>query len=197
MAVRGIKQLIIYKVTNVINGKVYIGQTKRDLQLRWREHCACKKDRLFNRAIEKYGVKNFTVEQIDVACSQEELNEKETYWIKFFDSANKENGYNLSLGGEFGSFNEDVLRRMSESHKGAKNHFYGRKHTSESKKRMSETSKIKNNFVKVRCVETGEVFNSIVDASKTYNLKPTHITRVCKGKRNMTGGYHWEYADCL
>ena len=190
--------MIIYKITNKLNGKVYIGQTKRTLERRWKEHC-CPKGGcpLLKRAINKYGKENFTVEQIDIATNQDELNKKEIYWIEYYKSANEEYGYNLSVGGEIGVFNEATHKKMSESHTGKNNYFYGKHHTEESKRKMSETSKIKNNFVKVRCVETGEIFNSIIDASKKYNLKATNITRVCKGKRNRTGGFHWEYADNL
>ena len=187
--------MIIYKITNRINVKVYIGQTKRTLERRWKEHC-CPKGGcpLLKRAINKYGKENFTVEQIDVANDVDELNKKEIYWIDYYKSANENYGYNLSLGGEIGTFNESTLKKMSLSHTGDKNYFYGKHHTEASKRKMSETSKIKNNFVKVRCVETGEIFNSIVEASKKYNIAPTHITRVCRGGRNMTGGFDWECA---
>ena len=45
------------------------------------------------------------------------------------------------------------------------------------------------------CVETQEIFNSVKEASQKYNLKATHITRVCKGKRKRTGNYHWKYVS--
>ena len=45
------------------------------------------------------------------------------------------------------------------------------------------------------CIETGEIFDTIIKAAEKYNIKATHITRVCKGKRKSTGGYHWQYVD--
>ena len=70
--------MIIYKVTNRINGKIYIGQTKGSLGKRWRYHCYSSSGcRCLYNAIQKYGADNFKVEQIDVACTADELNQKE------------------------------------------------------------------------------------------------------------------------
>ena len=85
----------------------------------------------------------------------------------------------------------------------------GKVHSSESKKKMSEkrlgmshltkeqVKKLReSHFIrKVKNIDTGEVFNSIKEASKTYGLKETHITRVCKGRRKRTGGFRWEYVE--
>ena len=88
--------MIIYKITNNENGKVYIGQTIRTLEERFNRH---KNDALnnildthFARAIRKYGKESFIIEVIDTANSQEELNQKEQYWIRFYNSVNE--GYN-------------------------------------------------------------------------------------------------------
>ena len=92
--------MCIYKVTNIINGKLYIGQTTRFIQDRWERHIndalSNRLDTHFARAIRKYGPENFVVEQIDVASTQEELNEKEIYWIKFYNTV--KNGYNMTDG---------------------------------------------------------------------------------------------------
>lgn len=92
----------IYKVTNTINGKVYIGQTRRTVEVRWNEH---KKysfhpnrswDSILHFAIRKYGVEPFVCEEIE-QCDNSKLDERERYWIKFYGSS--KNGYNACLGG--------------------------------------------------------------------------------------------------
>lgn len=104
--------MIIYKVTNRINGKVYIGQTKRSLEARWWQHCSAA-GRLVEcggkllQAIRDDGRENFTVEQIDVAADQEEANRKEAYWIGRYNSV--EDGYNTSPGVRAGTNRRRVL----------------------------------------------------------------------------------------
>ena len=66
----------------------------------------------------------------------------------------------------------------------------GRKLTEEWKLRVSENSANKR---KVHNIETDEIFNSIREAAEKYNIAATHITRVCRGRRKRTGGFHWEY----
>lgn len=97
---------IIYKVTNKINGKFYIGQTIQSLKDRWYRHCAKKSlseaemNMHIKRAILKYGKENFTVEAIE-ECDSELLNEKERFYIDYFDSYH--NGYNSTEGGQDGT----------------------------------------------------------------------------------------------
>ena len=93
----------IYKVTNKINGKVYIGQSV-DIGRRWREHMTAKDDIYFHKAIQKYGVENFEWEVIE-QCKKKDLDEREIYWIEYYDSYNK--GYNCTKGGGGVSGGED------------------------------------------------------------------------------------------
>ena len=72
--------MIVYKITNKVNGKVYIGQTSETLQKRFSRHMgyqALEHDTKFYRAVRKYGKDSFTIEQIDTAKTQKELDEKE------------------------------------------------------------------------------------------------------------------------
>lgn len=91
----------IYKITNTINGKVYIGQTKQTIEQRFIQHKSHARTGQSNhklaRALRKYGDENFTIELVEV-CDYEMLNERERYWINIFNSI--ENGYNILLGGQ-------------------------------------------------------------------------------------------------
>lgn len=94
----------IYRIINNINGKVYIGQST-DIEKRWIKHKNAPFNENsncyntpFSRAIRKYGTDVFSFEIIE-QCLNEELNEKEIYWISFYNSTNKEKGYNICLGG--------------------------------------------------------------------------------------------------
>jgi hypothetical protein len=93
---------IIYKVTNKINNKVYIGQTIQTLTERKNKHYYKAKHEDINthfiNALRKYPKENFIWEIIDKADSQEKLNEKEKYWITYYNSVEK--GYNTKDGGE-------------------------------------------------------------------------------------------------
>jgi group I intron endonuclease len=95
----------IYKVTNLVDGKIYIGQS-RNIGQRWTKHrCSpfnvnsSQYDTPFYKAIRKYGIDNFQFEIIE-QCSIDILNEREIFWIKFYDSNNLDKGYNLTSGGQ-------------------------------------------------------------------------------------------------
>lgn len=103
--------MIIYRITNKINGKVYIGQTRKTLEYRKQQHIKCAKDgtdrHLYN-AMRKYGVENFIFEQIDMASSPEELNYLESKYILEYDSVRK--GYNMGYGGDNNVMDSEVVK---------------------------------------------------------------------------------------
>ena len=96
----------IYKVTNKINGKIYIGQTIQSVKDRWYRHCGksgiskAELNTHFKRAILKYGKENFTIETIEM-CDSTELDDKEKFYISYYNSYI--NGYNSTIGGQDGS----------------------------------------------------------------------------------------------
>lgn len=93
----------IYKITNKINGKIYIGQTIQTVKARWYRHCGKKSlsknemDMHIKRAILKYGKQNFEVETLE-DCDSKFLNDREIYYISYYDSY--KHGYNSTLGGQ-------------------------------------------------------------------------------------------------
>ena len=113
--------MIIYKVTNKQNNKVYIGQTKNTLEYRKSQHerdCKYHRNSYFHEALLKYGFESFEWEVIDQANTQEEIDILEKKYIKECLSTNKEYGYNLKHGGkEGGLYNEECRRRLGESTK--------------------------------------------------------------------------------
>lgn len=99
--------MIIYKATNLVNGKIYIGQTVRQFEVRKNRHIndafKCNSTTAFHRALRKYGNANFNWEVIDISETEEELNQKEVYWISFYNSyalVENSNGYNMTIGGD-------------------------------------------------------------------------------------------------
>ena len=92
---------VIYKITNIINNKVYIGQTVNTIKYRWHKHCNSDGCRSLHNAILKYGKENFNIEIIET-LPIEKLDEREIYWISFYKSNTKKFGYNILLGGNLG-----------------------------------------------------------------------------------------------
>ena len=86
--------MIVYKTTNLINGKIYVG---RDFHNNPKYFGSGK---LLILAINKYGIENFQKDILEVCINNEHLNEREIYWIEKLDSIN--DGYNIALGGSGG-----------------------------------------------------------------------------------------------
>lgn len=214
--------MYIYKITNLINGKIYIGQTISSIQKRYSKHCNCNQQ-IIGKAIQKYGKENFKLERIDSATSREELDEKERYWISFYNSQIP-NGYNLESGGTTNKeINEDTRKKLRESHLGEKAYWYnkhltdevklklseshkgkckywlGKKRDAETIKKMSENRKGKTigdthvQSIKIICVETNIVYNSIGEASRMTGISRTSIINNLKNRSKSAGGYKWIY----
>ena len=124
----------IYKITNIQNNKIYIGQTIRPVEQRFHRHINDALNNILNthfaRAIRKYGKDNFVVEIIDTAQTQDELNQKERYWIQYYNSVQE--GYNETDaiskcgGNTYQSKTEEEMETIKEKIRqtkiGAKNH---------------------------------------------------------------------------
>lgn len=128
---------IIYKITCAINKKIYIGLTTASLHKRLLAHYqrAFKGETFFLcRAIRKYGKESFIAEQIDQADSLKELNEKEIFWIKFYDSINPKIGYNEKEGGGSAPLTNKIKEKIRNSQ-------LGRKASIETRQKMSRNRK--------------------------------------------------------
>lgn len=202
--------MLIYRIENLTNGKVYIGQTIRSFKERLGEHKRSTKSTIGN-AIRKYGEDSFKYEIVYETDCLDDLNLAEQAWIC------KENclapkGYNLVHGGgnTKGYSHTDETKELMRSLKlggylGKDNPFYGKRHSKETRERLSKAhigkkltethrSKIAEaNKVKVRNVTTGEIFDSVKEASQSVGVAPSNVTRVCKGGRKTAGGTSWEY----
>ena len=105
--------MFVYMIKNTLNGKIYIGQTTKNIKRRWQKHCNLKHSccPILSRAINKYGKENFTIEEIDGTNSLSELNYLEKHYIYKFNSL-APNGYNLQTGGKnFRRTKEDRKRQ--------------------------------------------------------------------------------------
>ena len=231
------KQYIIYIHINLINNKKYIGQTSRSLEARsGKEGQKYSNQSYFYKAIKKYGWNNFEHKIIEIVDTQEKADEREKYWIAFYQSNNSKYGYNQTKGGSFGSTSEEANqkrlqywteeKRLEQSNKlkerwatdikyaqkmkemasrlpkhdmsGEKNPMYG----------THRTGKDATHKKKVQCIETGDIFDTIVEAARWSNngkesIK-AHISAVCKGKRNTSGHHpetgeplHWKYVETI
>jgi group I intron endonuclease len=114
-----VAQMIIYILTNLINNKIYVGQTVRSLEKRINQHLKRSDCIAISSAIKKYGIESFKIEQIDSAETIEELNKKENEWILKLNTVYP-NGYNLNTGGLNKRWSEFSKIKMSNSHKGKK-----------------------------------------------------------------------------
>ena len=165
---------LVYKTTNLINGKIYIGQTVRIQKFLKNNYYGS--GIFLKRAIQKVGISNFTTEIIKYTENQKELDELEVYYIKQYQSYNPY-GYNIANGGfGAGKHSQDTKDKISKAHKGRKraNEIVdkiatanrGKKRTQEAKNKIS-----KANYGKKR---TQAVIDKIKIVSKTAMLGKSH-----------------------
>ena len=160
----------IYRVTNNINNKVYIGQTSTSIEKRWTQHKSAARTAknnkiIFYNAINKYGEDNFTIDVIyEVSCITkdeliDELNDLEIYYISIYNSLIP-NGYNLTSGG-----NNCSVRNM----KSVTSYFY------DGTKDMT--------------------FDSANEGAIYYHADSSHILQCCNGNAQSCKSRIWRYSD--
>lgn len=215
----------IYKIENLTNGKIYIGQSV-EIEQRWKKHLIAKDDFAIHQAIRKYGKNNFTFSIVE-ECKAELLNERECYWINYYNSI-VPNGYNMIIGGSNGagiakglkviqySLSGDYINEF-ESAQQASNltgidhwsicaccrkeykHSGGFQWRYASDKEEVKSLSIRTNFTVLQInKETNEIiaeFSSLAEASKFTGIASSTICNVCKGKGKTAGGFKWQYKN--
>ncbi|NBP03309.1 MAG: hypothetical protein EBU90_25130 [Proteobacteria bacterium] len=107
----------IYTFRNLVNGKIYVGQTNKPKKRLWEHLHAAKEghNSLLCYAIRKYGEENFLFEVIE-ECEDEVTNQREEFWISHFDSF--ENGYNMTTGGDHFSLSKEAKKKIGDRFRG-------------------------------------------------------------------------------
>lgn len=130
--------MIIYKTTNLVNGKIYLGQDKNN------DAVYLGSGKILHLAFQKYGIENFNKEILEECESVEDLNEREKYWIGFYNSTDRKIGYNIALGGNGGDTiskhpNKDEIRSKHSEWMIENNPTRGRKKTEDEIERWRES----------------------------------------------------------
>jgi group I intron endonuclease len=132
--------MIIYCITNNINSKKYVGQTKVGVEERFKKHVEGRsRCSAIEKAVQKYGKDNFSIEQLAKANTAKELDLLEMKFIKEMDTISP-NGYNLNEGGNCPTFSLETRKKLSEALKGNTNS-KGKIRTQETKEKMSKAHK--------------------------------------------------------
>lgn len=188
---------IVYKITNKLNGKSYVGITTKTITERFDAHLnrANREKSAVQRAMKKYGKDNFTIEQLDTANSQAELFEKEIFWIEKLNTF-KGYGYNLTLGGGgITGMSDEVKAKISSTKTGKKvPKLQGKKVSTKARVQISRA--LGGNKVELTNLSTGEVI--ILDwlnQAREYDLNPTLIHAVIKGTRKSHKNFSAKYIN--
>lgn len=200
---------VIYKYTNTINGKVYIGQTIREAQRKIEhERYSRKSASYFHIAIKKYGYNSFLYEVLFIIEDNNKeyirdiLNFQERHFIKLHSSNNRKYGYNLTVGGDGvvgNTVSESSKRKISISKKGIK-------WTQSQKETFSKArTGLKYNWKKSPGIHSYKkvaqytkdgilvkVFNSLKEASNFMKCPSSTISVVCHNQRKSALGFVWK-----
>lgn len=168
--------MIIYKITNLINKKVYIGKDKNNNKKYLGSGIYLK------RSIKKYGRNNFKKEILEYCYNDIKINNREKYWIKFYKSNNNKYGYNLTDGGDGGytsRFSKNRKNNIKKMHKGAEKYRKSEKFKKISKElfpKLWENKEFKKKMLKILSVKKGILWRKrISEGLKEYykiNPKP-------------------------
>ena len=202
--------MIVYKIKNKINGKLYIGQTIQSLEKRWKAHLKKTSNcTILKNAIKKYGSKNFEVSIVSFCDNSEQMNKREIKYIKIFKSKHP-NGYNVFGGGNDYRHTKETKRKLSEINKNTippsrKDCRLTEKHKKQISKKMKgrkrskqTIEKFKNTLKKtgtsnkqVRCLNNNKKYQSMSEAARELNLTPLGVSRNARGLSKSCKGYRF------
>ena len=172
----------IYVIINVINDKKYIGQSN-DIPRRWIEHRTLLNNNKHGNTYlqaswNKYGAESFVFRVLQ-HCTPDKLDQLEIAYIKHFDSYR--NGYNGTLGGSGIIKDRDTMVQQGKinARKGWDDPEY--------RIRVKATLKGNGHYSSVMCNETGEVFDSLIEAERETGIDSRTISYCCRGKRPNAG----------
>lgn len=174
------KTYTVYKITNIINGKCYIGQTDKTDQRRLTQHNGYNKNRPIHIAINEYGENNFIAETLETGISESEIDERERYWIEEENSL-APNGYNVNSGGR-------------EGFKYSNSAFQGRKSVNYSP--YGDIVMLdKNTDDEIAIFKSSTQAERVLQ--KTGYPKANHwpITLCCMGRQKAAYGHKWKFRD--
>lgn len=189
----------VYKIVNVITEECYVGSSTNVVQ-RWQTHKQPNStSRLVREAMDFYGRENFKLEILE-ECNAELLKEREHCWISTLNPA-----YNIrGKGKNINSVSEETKKRISEAQKGRAPWNVGIETSEETKaklsaalKAVSATRDMSDNgrHRPIKCVETGQVFASIREASTVTDIPYKGIQKVLAGVIKKTHGYSFIYVE--
>lgn len=178
----------IYKITNKINGKKYIGQTSINLKERLNCHSQ-KNDTAIGRAITKYGRKKFTISKIE-KCKLKNIDKREIYWIKQYNTF-KGKGYNCHKGGGSMRGKEHPMYGKGYKTKGKKNGMFNKTHTPKARALISKAqSRMNNSGAKVdrkmaaKIIKLRKQGKKLKEIASHVGVGSTAVGEVCRGN-------HW------
>jgi len=206
--------MIVYKITNIINNKLYFGITKCSLNKRWNEHkCKSKscKSHLY-LSIKKYGITNFIIEKICDCETEDEMYDLEIYFIKTNKTNNPKYGYNNSSGGEVSSKGKKLSNETKLKISNYQKQRVRKPHSEETKKNMSIASKgrdmslaVKSSALKRKgkpslnrkkvILNDKVIFDSLTEASIKTGIKISTISNNLKGLSKKTKYGIWKVAS--
>ena len=191
----------VYQHRNLKNGKSYIGMTSREPKKRWRSGWGYKNNlRMWSDIQNSDWNKDWEHNIIGKFEDKQEALNIEEMFIWLFDSTNE--GYNISTYDRNSYKRTDETRRKSsESMTGKKNPMYGKHHSEDTKRKMSEAHKGKiyaNTKPILQFSKDGELiaeYPSEMEASRQTGCNNSHIGSCCKGERKSAGGFIWKYKE--